>query len=177
MGKIIRFTLVIFTVLFLAPWLTSLAYGNVNGDSGLDGIHVEAADVSAAPTATIFSQAGGGVTPGDLFYIDATDSSHDMLVSLYITNAYELIPYLRYLILKVVVYYEDKDGQWIKTPSWHGNPAVDTYITLRNSHVNLALPGLTRYKITIESGSFYCIKASESGNDVSPQFYLTIEPV
>jgi len=177
MGKIFRFTLVISAVLFLAPWLTSIAYGNVNGDSGQAGVHVEAADVSVAPTAKIFGQATGGVTPGDLFYIDAADSSHDMLLYLYITNAHELTPYLRYLILKVAVYYEDEDSQWKKTSSWHGNPAADTYITLRNSQVNFALPGLTRYKITIESGSYYCIKTTDSSNDVSPQFYLTIEPV
>jgi hypothetical protein len=175
--KIVKFGLVIAVVLLLVPWLTSLAYGNVDSDSGQAGVRVEAAEPPAAPTATIFGHAIGGVTPGDLFYIDAIDSPHDILASLYITNPHELTPYLRYLILKVAVYYEAENGQWLKMPLPKDDPSADTYITLRNSPVNFALPGLTRYKITIESGSYYCIQANKSGEDVSPQFYLTIEPI
>lgn len=176
MRKFARFTIIITLFLFLAPWLTSLAYGS-NNDAGQAGIQVEAAKPPAAPTTMIFGKAIGSVTPGDLFYVDATDSSNDICISLYITNAHELTPYLRYLILKVAVYFQDEDGQWCLAPLWDGSPLRDTYITLRNSPVNLTLPGLTRYKITIDSGCYYCINADTGGNDISPQFYLTIEPV
>jgi hypothetical protein len=175
--RVLRFTLVVFVLLFLAPWLTSLAYGNSNGDSVQAEVRVKAAEPSAAPAATIFGKAIGGVTPGDLFYVDATDSPRDMSVSLYITNAHELTPYLRYLILKVAVYYEDEGGQWRETPLREGNQLPDTYITLHNSPVNLTLPGCTRYKISIDSGCFYCLAANTNGNNVSPIFYLTIETV
>lgn len=178
MWKVFRFTLVIFVLLVLAPWLTSLAYGSSDGDPEQAGIQIEAAEPSAAPMATIFGQAIGGVTPGDLFYIDATASSQDTSVSLYITNAHELTPYLRYLILKVAVYYEDGDGQWRKTPIREGSTSQvnDTYITLRNSPISLTLPGYTRYKIAIDSGCFYCFNANTGGDSISPQFYLAIEP-
>ena len=111
MGKIIRFTLVLSALLFVGPWLTSLAYGDVDGDSVPSGVRVEAAETSATPQAKIFGHTIGSVTSGDLFYIDAIESPQNILTSLYITNAHELTPFLRYLILKVTVYYEDENGK------------------------------------------------------------------
>ncbi len=176
MWKVFRFTLVILILLFLGPWLASLAHGDSIGGSGQADIQVEAARPPATPKATISGKAIGGVTPGDLFYIDATGSSRDIYISLYITNAHELIHYLRYLTLKVAIYVEDEDGQWRKTPL-RDSISLDTYITLRNSPVNLTLPGYTRYKIAIESGCYYCMSANKDGDNISPQFYLEIEPV
>lgn len=176
MGKIFRFALIISAVLLLGPWLTSFAYGNVDGDSGAAEVDVESATAPMLPEMNVFGQAIGGVTPGDLFYIDARDSSNDIFISLYITNAYELTHHFRYLILKVSVYCQDEDGSWIMVTPQGTNPEADIYINLRNNPVNFNLPGLTRYKISIDSGSYYCIKAAENSADVSPQFYLTIEP-
>jgi hypothetical protein len=160
----------------MTPWLTSYAYGTSNG-AGDKTIHIEAAEPSAAPRATAFGRAIGGVTPGDLFYIDATDNARDMSVSLYLTNAHELAPYLRYLILEVGVYFEDSDGQWRKASWRNGNPVPATFITLRNSPVSLILTGYTRYKVTVDSGCFYCLTANTNGGNLSPRFYLTAEPV
>ena len=176
MGKIIRFALVISAVLLLGPWLVSFAYGDVDNDSGQTGVNVEAATAPALPTLSVFGQAFGEVTSGDLFYVDARNSSNDILVNLYITNAHELIHHLRYLVLKVTVYCEDEEGNWIKTIPQGVNPAGDTCITLRNSPVNFNLPGLARYKISVDSGSYYCIRAAENSAEVSPQFYLAIDP-
>ncbi len=175
--KLIRFILLISAALLLTLWLTSYAYGVSNGIAGYKTVHIEAAEPSMAPRATVFGRAIGGVSPGDLFYIDATGNSHDMTVSLYLTNAHELTPYLRYLILEVGVYFEGSDGQWRKALLPNGNPVPDTFITLRNSPVNLILAGYTKYKVTVDSGSFYCPNANTNGGSLSPQFYLTAEPL
>ena len=175
--KVLRFILIVIMVLFLAPWLVSAVYGQTVNAAGESDIQVEAADPSAAPSAQFFGKAIGSVTAGDLFYIDATDNPQDISVSLYITNADELIHYLRYLILKVAVYFEDKEGQWTKTLLADGSEFRDTYITLQNSPVNLPLPGYARYKITIASGCFYCLSAGYNGSDFTPRFYLDVEPL
>jgi len=175
--KLVRFILFFSAILLITPWLASYAYGTGNGVSEHGTVHIEAAEPSKAPRATVFGRAIGGVTPGDLFYIDATDNSHDITVSLYLTNAHELTPYLRYLILEVGIYFEDSAGRWRQTSLRNGNPVPDTFITLRNSPVSLILAGYTRYKVTIASGSFYCLTANTNGGNLSPHFYLTVEPV
>ncbi len=176
MLRIIRLILLVSALLLLTPWLTSYAYGTSNG-TGNKTIHIEAADPPKAPSATVFGKAIGGVTPSDLFYIDATDNARDMSVSLYLTNAPELTPYLRYLILEVGVYFEGSDGQWRKALLRNGEPVPNTYITLRNSPVSLMLTGYTRYKVTVDSGSFYCLTSHTNGGNLSPRFYLIVEPV
>ena len=177
MLKLFRSILFFSAILLITPWLASYAYGTGNGVSGHGTVHIEAAEPSRAPTATLFGRAISGITPGDLFYIDATDNPHDITVSLYLTNAHELIPYLRYLILKVGIYFEGGDGQWRPASLPNGNPIPDTFITLRNSPVSLMLAGYTKYKVTIDSGSFYCLTANTNGGNLSPHFYLTVEPV
>lgn len=175
--KISRLILLLSAVLLLTPWLTSYAYGISNGISEHDTIHIEAAEPSTVPSTALFGRAISGVTPGDLFYIDATANARDITVNLYLTNANELTPYLRYLILKVGIYSESSDGQWQKVSLWNGKPVPDTFITLRNSPVSLILAGYTRYKVTVDSGSLYCISTNTNGGSLSPQFYLTAESV
>jgi hypothetical protein len=175
--KLFRFTLFFSAIFLITPWLASYAYGTGNGVSGHETVHIEAAEHSKAPRATLFGKAIGGVTPGDLFYIDATDNSYDVTVSLYLTNAHELTPYLRYLILEVGIYCEDSDGQWRQASLPNGKPVPDTFITLRNSPVSFTLAGYTKYKVTVDSGSFYCLSADTNGGTLSPQFYLTVESV
>ena len=177
MLKIIRLTLLLSAAFFLTPWLASYAYGTGYENDGYKAIHIEASDRSATPCAKILGGATGSIAPGDLFYIDATDSSHDMTASLYLTNAHKLTPYLRYLILEVGIYFENSDSQWKKLSLLDGNQVPDTFITLQNSPVNFILPGCTRYKVTIDSGSYYCLPANTNGNSLSPSLYLTVEPL
>jgi len=175
--KLTRFILLLSAILLLNPWLASYAYGVSDGVPGHEAVYVEAAESSAAPSATFFGKAIGSVTPGDLFYLDATGKAHDITVTLCLTNAHELTPCLRYLILEVGVYFESSDGLWRKASLWNGNPVPDTFITLRNSPVSLILAGYTKYKVTVDAGSFYCLTANTKGNFVSPRFYLTVEEV
>jgi hypothetical protein len=174
--RFIRLILLASALLLFTPWLTSYAYGTSQG-AGNKPVHVEAAEPSVAPSATVFGKAIGGVTPGDLFYIDATDNARDISVSLYITNSPELTPYFRYLILEVGIYFEDSDGQWRRALLQNGEPVPNTYITLRNSPLSLVLTGYTRYKVAVDSGSFYCLTSHINGGKLSPQFYLVAEPV
>jgi hypothetical protein len=175
--KVLKLTLVV-AVLLLLPWLTSIAYGNSNNASALAGVRVEAAGQAAAPEATFLGHAFGSVTPGDLFYIDATGSPHDMAVSLYITNADELTRYLRYLILRVTVYAASEDGQWRPAPLRFGPlKESDIYLTLQNSPVKFIAPGDARYKVRIDSGSYYCLPAGAKRDNERPKFYLTVETV
>lgn len=160
--------------LLLIPWPVAYAY-----DVGMAGglpIQVEAAESSAAPSWEVFGRAIGSVTnPGDLFYIDTTDYGADVLVTLYLTNAAELIHYYRYQILKVGVYVQTGDGQWEEATSPNGELIPDIYITMRNGNVSFTLPGYAKNKITIDSGSFYFISSSPDGSSISPKFYLTVD--
>ena len=177
MRKILQFIFIIVIIPVVASWLIPTAYGQTNSDTEQSDIYVEAAPPGAAPSVTFFGNAIGGVTGGDLFYINADSYQPDISMALYITNTNELIHYLRYLILKVVVYVEDIDGQWKPITSQAGAVLPDTYITMRNSPVNFNLPGLARYKITIESGSYYCYPLHHNSGDITPQFYLNVNSI
>ena len=161
-------------MLLLAPWPVAYAYDNVLDNP--EPIQIEAAETSAAPGWTAFGGAIGGVaTPGDLFYVDTTTYPADTPVTLYITNADELIQCYRYLILNVGVYVETGVDQWERLATGDGEALPDTYITMHNSRTGFTLPGYARYKITIDGGSFYCFKAGSDTGGASPRFYLTAE--
>lgn len=178
MQRIVGIILAIPVLLLLVPWLASLAYGESDGGTEQPVITVEAADSFRAPRLKLYGKAIGSITPGDLFDIDATNSPRDLAAGLYITNADKLIPHLRYLILEVSIYIEEEDGRWLKTPIADGGGAArDTFITLRNSPVNFTLPGNARYRITIDSGSFYCLTASGPGDNLSLGFHLEVNPM
>ena len=57
----------------------------------------------------------------------------------------------------------------------NGEVIPDTYITMRNGGVSFTLSGYAKYKITIDSGSFYRFNAGTDRGSSSPKFYLTVE--
>ncbi|MFC1949469.1 hypothetical protein ACFLW0_04795 [Chloroflexota bacterium] len=162
-------------LLLLAPWPVAYAYTFDGGTTGQDGVQIKAAEASAAPSMTVFGKAISGVTPGDLFYIDATDNPADVVATLYLTNAQELIGCYRNLILKVGIYTASAGGEWEKASTGNGEPIPDTFIMMRNGQVSFTLAGLAKYKITIDSGSFYCTTANTDKGSLSPQFYLEVD--
>ena len=176
MRKAFKFTLVVVALLTL-PWLTSIAYGRSDNCPAPGAVRVEVADRTAAPAATFFGCASGSISPRDLFYVDATGSPRDLVVSLYITNAPELTRYLKYLILKVSVCSKSEDSRWQPTSSISRSaPESSGYLTLRNGLVRFNLCGNARYKISIDSGSYYCLPASTGSSNEPPIFYLAVEP-
>ncbi len=164
------------TSLFLLSRLTPVAYGAGPGDAAPAGVRIEAAGRAAAPQATFYGGAHGGITPGDLFYIDAAGGPPGLTLSLYITNADALRHYLRYLILKIALCTAAGDSQWQPVAGGHGPVAENSvYLTLQNSPVRFAIGGGALYKIGIESGSYYCLPAGAGRTCEPPQFYLAPE--
>ena len=167
-NKWIRRFFPIIALLLLAPWPVAYAHDVSDGVLGEETVRMEAAEVSTQPTWTAFGKAIGGVTPGDLFYINATDNPADIQAILYITNAQELIGCYRNLILEVGVYAESDTGEWEKA-------STDTFITMRNGQVSFTLPGYAEYKVTIDGGSYYCTTTDIDSGSISPQFYLEVD--
>jgi len=167
----------ILALLILTPWPIAYAHTYTDDTADQDAVRIEVADPSVAPSfGDVFGKTIGGVTtPGDLFYIDATNNAADIQITLYITNAQELSHCYRYLILKVGGYVENSAGEWERASMGNGEPIPDTFITLHNGQVSFTLPGLAKYKVTIDSGGYYCINAVADGGSVSPQLYLTVD--
>ncbi len=160
----------------LAPWPVAYAHTYNSDTAGKDVVQIEAAEPSVSPAWTAFGKAIGGVsTPTDLFYIDATDNPADVIATLYLTNAQELISCYRYLILRVGIYVKNSTGEWEKASMGSGDPIPETLITIFNGQVSFTLSGLAKYKITIDSGSFYCTTTNTDSGSLSPQFYLEVD--
>ena len=165
----------ILALLLIAPWPVAYAHTFNGSMAGQDGVQIAVAEDSVAPTWTAFGKAIGGVTPGDLFYIDISDSPSDVTATLYLTNAQELINCYRYLILRVGIYVENNIGEWEKASMGNGESIPETLITMRNGQVSFTLPGLAKYKLAIDGGSFYCTTTNTDKGSLSPQFYLEMD--
>ncbi|MFC1990808.1 hypothetical protein ACFLU9_01485 [Chloroflexota bacterium] len=172
MRKKLIFT--VLAVLLLTPW--PVAYAHDNAMPGSGSYLIEAAAPPAEPAWNAFGKAIGGVTsPVDLFYIDTADSPADISVTLYLTNAGELISHYKYLILRVGVYAQTGPEQWEEATAVNGDSIKGTYITMQTGKTNFILPRYAKYKVTIDGGSFYCFCNSTGEGSVSPKFYLTAE--
>ena len=156
------------------PWPVAYAHTFDDSMAGQDGVQIAVAEDSVAPTWTAFGKAIGGVTPGDLFYIDSNNNTTDMLATLHITNTDALIHRYRYLILNVGIYVQTGTDQWEKATRGNGELLPDTYVTMSNGKVSFNLPGYAKYKITIDKGCFYCYGTDTDENAVSPSFYLDV---
>ncbi len=160
-------------LLLLLPWPVAYAYDVVNDTADQDTIRIEIAEDSVKPSFTAFGKAIGGVPPGDLFYIDATNNTADIVTTIYLNNAQDLIGHYTFLILKVGVYVEN-DGNWEKAYGSNGELISETVLSMRNGQVSFLLPGYANYKVTIDGGSFYCHNASGDDSTLSPQLYLEV---
>jgi len=169
--KLFRRIFPLVAFLLLAPWPIAYTASYADGMAEQDAIQISAAEVSAAPTLTAIEKTIG---PGDLFFIDATDSGADIQATLHFTNASELVDYYRYLILRVGLYVDNGSGEWEPAYGVDGELVPDTFISLTDGYTGFTLPGYAKYKVTIDSGSFYCTNADIDGGSTSPTFYLTV---
>ena len=172
--RFIKWIFPIIALLLLLPWPVAYAYDVVNDTADQDTIRIEIAEDSVKPSFTAFGKAIGGVPPGDLFYIDATNNAADIVTTIYLNNAQDLIGHYTFLILKVGVYVEN-DGNWEKAYGSNGELISETVLSMRNGQVSFLLPGYANYKITIDGGSFYCHNASGDDSTLSPQLYLEVD--
>lgn len=170
--RLFKKILPLLTVLLLAPWPVAYAY---DGQAAQETIQVQAAGPESAPGATAFTRAIGSVTPGDLFYIDVTGHPADIAVTLYLTNTEELVHCYRYMTLKVGCYTQTGANQWEKAAMSNGELAPAIYITMLNGQVRFNLAGYAKYKVSIDSGCFYCTAANTNQGMASPRFYLTVD--
>jgi len=173
--KLLKRIFPLIAVLLLAPWPVAYGHDVSGAETNQETVRIEVAEASAKPTMAVFGRYIGGVEAGDLFYIDATDNPADIQVIMHITNTSELIHNYRYLTLKIGIYVENSAGEWEKPTAGNGEPIPDTFITLRNGQVSFTLAGYAKYKVTIDSGSFYCITTNTDGGSLSPNFYLEMD--
>jgi len=156
---------------FLLPWPVAYGFEVQLPPAVQESVSITAAGAEAQPTWTVSGSAIGDVTAGDLFFIDATESPADIGITLYLTNAPDLIHGYRYLILQIGLYRQNAEGGWDKVTEAEGAP--DTFLTMNNGQVHFMLTGYADYKVTVDDGSFNCQIAGEG--ETAPNFYLAID--
>ena len=157
--------------LLLAPW--PVAYAHDDALAMNSPANIEPAEEAASPKMNVFGHAICGVTAGDLFYIESDGITADTHYTLYITNADELAGQYRYMNLKIGIYVQTDIDVWEEV-TWGAEDEVhEFYITIQSGIMEFSLPGYSRYKITVDSGCFYCYGVDENGNAAIPRFYLT----
>lgn len=156
--------------LLLVPWTVAYAYDSAAAGTGQ--VEIVPAAPAALPEFNAFGHAIGGVTPGDLFFIDSSICPDDTLFTLYITNTDELSHNYRYLTLHIGTYIRTSAGGWEIIPAGEGTQAA-IYLTLQNGAASFGLAGGARYKITIDKGCFYCYGTGGEKTLARPDFYLT----
>jgi hypothetical protein len=167
-----KFIFPLIAAFLLAPWPVAYAYDEAMAANTPTSI--EAAEPAAAPKLNAFGNAIGGVTPGELFRIDSSNSTADTLFTLYITNTDELVDRYRYMTLNIGIYIQADTDRWEKVTWGEGEMPRETYLTMQSGMVSFMLPGYARYKITIDKGCFYCYGTGADRSAVSPEFYLTV---
>jgi hypothetical protein len=157
--------------LLLAPWPVAYAYDDVLAMNS--PANIESAGEAAAPKMNVFGHAIGGITAGDLFYIDSDNMTADTHYTLYITNTDELAGQYRYMNLKIGIYLQVDTDQWEEVSWGTDEERHEFYITMQSGMTEFTLPGYASYKITLDNGCFYCYGVDENGNVAIPRFYLT----
>ena len=137
--------------------------------------------VHVAPTWTPVIEQAGAITGGDVYYLNTTDYTGDILVTLYLTNPNELQKNYSNLMMKVNVWKRvlaDPDDPWVQATMANGDAIVDTmYLTINNGNVSFILTGDLEYCISVDGGSYYCIDTNAAGGELSPAFFLEVQPV
>ncbi|OGO20780.1 MAG: hypothetical protein A2Z15_01950 [Chloroflexi bacterium RBG_16_50_11] len=169
MKRALFFTLI--AALLLIPYGVTYAYDGANAADNY--LSIEPADPALAPNINVIGNAIGGVSAGDLFYIDITNTMADTPFTLYITNVDELVHSYRYMNLNIGLYVQTSADSWEKVTATAGELLQDMYITMQNGMASFTLLGNAKYKITIEKGCFYSYGISPGKSIAIPSFYLS----
>jgi hypothetical protein len=129
-----------------------------------------------APTWEPVIEQPGPITAGDLYYFNTTGYTGDILVTLYVTNPYELSKNYSYLNMQVNV-RSGTSGAWVQSTLANGDAIGTVYLTLVNGKLTFILSGNTYYDISIDSGTYYPVDVDATGGALSPEFYLEIQPL
>jgi hypothetical protein len=128
-----------------------------------------------APTWDPVNEQAGSIRAGDIYYFDTTGYTGDILVTVYITNPYELAKVYSYLDMKLNIRSGDS-GAWVQSKLADGTDIGVVYLTLINGKLTFILNGGTHYDISIDGGTYYPINTDAAGGNLSPAFYLEIQP-
>jgi hypothetical protein len=118
----------------------------------------------------------GAISAGDVFYIDCTSYTGDVLVTLHLTNASELSRDYSYLDMQVNV-WEGTSEAWDQATEADNSTIGTVYLTIINGETTFILHGDTEYCISIDGGTYYCIDTDAAGGSTSPDFYLDVSPI
>lgn len=169
--KLLKLIFPLIALGLLLPWPVAYA-ADATGGIGEDEVRIEIAE-ETIPNFTACGKAIGGVPYGDLFYIDATNDTADKVVTLYLTNADELINHYTFMNLRIGVYV-DSSGEWEPAFSSNGELIPEAILSMRNGQVGFLLPGFAKYKVSVNGGAFYCTNANEGEGGLSPQLFLEV---
>jgi hypothetical protein len=136
----------------------------------------EAPYTHVAPDWTPIVERPGSITAGDVYYIDSTSYTGDVMVTLYLTNASALSCDYSYLDMQVNV-WEDSNGTCDQAVLADGSAIGTVFLTIPNGSTSFILHGNTTYCVTIDGGSYYCIDTDAAGGSLSPNFYLDVSPL
>jgi hypothetical protein len=128
-----------------------------------------------APSWDPVNEQAGSIKPGDIYYFDTTGYTGDILVTVYVTNPYELAKDYSYLDMQVNI-RSGSSGAWLQSKLADGTAIGTVYLTLVNGKLTFLLNGGTHYDISIDSGTYYPIDTNATGGSLSPAFYLEIQP-
>jgi hypothetical protein len=167
MKRKLLFVLVVALLLF--PW--TVAYGFDSAAASTGQAEITSAETASLPEFSVYGNAIGSVTPGDIFTIDITGQEAGATFTLYMANTDELIHNFRYMTLNIGVYSRTDTGVWVKAPAHENSQGI--YLTMQNGSVSFTLAGGAKYKITIEKGCFYCYGTGGKKTVALPEFYLT----
>lgn len=121
----------------------------------------------------------GSITAGDIYYIDTTSYTGDVIISVYLTNPDELHTDYSYLNMNVSVWFYDTD-HWAQA-SLSGGGTGDTsgkYLTLNNGYLSFIVAGNAEYCVSVDGGEYYCIDTTEDAtHSLDPAFYMEVDPL
>ena len=150
----------------LATVGTAIKLKHATGDS--------APYTQVGPSWSPVASATGSVTAGDLYAIDTTGYTGDILVTVYLTNGNALSKDYSYMNLQLNV-WSGTSGAWIQAPLADASPIGTVYLTLNNGYASFLLNGNKIYDISVDGGSYYCISTSAVGGSLSPTFYVEVK--
>ncbi len=163
----------VLAALAVNPWPVARAFDTGRQGPAAKDISIIVAGTEERPAWRVFGSAIGGVSTGDLFYIDATKYPQSFRASLLLANASQLVSGYNYLVLRISVLVQSEDGQWLQAVDASGAVIKEAVITLQNSLLTYELPGGGQYNLTVSGGTYRA--SAGNGATVAPEFRVLVD--
>ena len=170
MKRAIFFGIII--ALALIPCGVAFAHNNVQAADASSSI--VAADPASVPNIHIFGNARGSISSGDLFIVDNSGATKDGVFRLLLANIDELARNYSYMSFNIGLYVQSNNTTtWEKMTTFTGSSIPQLYITMEGGELSFTLPGLAKYRVTVESGSYHSFSIAPGQKVAIPQFSLS----